>query len=88
MSNIPAIYRALDIKNRSLIQRTCPVVDLDGFTWYDTTQYGFHGEKLYLLSRGVIVLHPVNSALIRFPDAKPEPKQMSFDFKRLLKARP
>ena len=60
------IYKALDIKNKTLIQKTCPTTVIDGVEWYDTSEYVFSGERLYLESRGIIVIHPVNTFLVRF----------------------
>lgn len=62
------IYKALDIKNKMLIEKTCPKVCLDDVYWYDTTQYGFHDEKRYLQSRGILIIHPVAFALVRFKE--------------------
>ena len=70
MSNTSAIARAIEIKNRLVIIKTCPVIDLDGTKWYDTTDYGFTQEKLFLSMVGVLIYHPVNCALVRFKEAK------------------
>lgn len=66
-----ALYHALDIKNKAVIELTCPEVELDGLRWYDTTDYGFIHERFYLLSRGLIAIHPVNTQLVRFPSYVP-----------------
>lgn len=84
---IPALYRRLDIKNSHRIKAACPLVSLDGFDWYDTSEFGFMDEILYLSSRGVIALHPGNASLVRFVESKPVQAQLSLDFKRLLRSR-
>ena len=83
--NVEKIYKALDIKNKMVIEKTCPTVELDGYTWYDTTQYGFYDEKLYLYSRGILVVHPVVFALVRFLEQKPMIRELPADPKRALK---
>jgi len=84
--NTETIYRALDIKNRRKIQAVCPEIILDGMVWYDTSEFGFFDEKLYLQSRGLIVIFPTNFMLVRFKEeVKPEPDQ-SGDAKRLLRS--
>ena len=84
---VETICQALDIKNRNKIQATCPEIILDGVVWYDTSKYGFSDEKLYLQSRGLIVIFPTNFMLVRFKEeVKQEPSQDG-NPKRLLRSK-
>jgi hypothetical protein len=83
--DIRAIYRTLDIKNKMVIEKTCPKVELDGYTWYDTTYYGFNDEKRYLQSRGILVVHSLVFSLVRFVEQTPVKAEPPTDPKRALK---
>ena len=59
------IYKALDLKHRDIVKMLCPVVTVDGEDWYDTSGIYLTDTRLYLESRGILIINPNNCALWR-----------------------
>lgn len=71
------LYRSLDQKHIALVKLCCESVVIDNVPWYDTTGKFLEDTRLYLVSRGLLIVHPVNCVLWRIKECH-EPRTEVF----------
>lgn len=72
------LYRSLDQKHIALVKLLCDSVVIDNVEWFDSTGQYLLDTRTYLVSRGLLVLHPTNCALWRLKELPNEPNAEGF----------